>query len=135
MAGRLTIDAGPAAVDLTTVTAGGATVGVFLDEALTAEIPLPRRVSGGGALSVYVADATITPTVALASSGAVLSAVAAACGAGVPVRLGPLTNSVTGGVPLASRPTVVGSRAGNAALASLVTQLAALGLVVDGTTA
>ena len=38
-----------------------------------------------------------------------------------------------GALPIA-RPTVVGSRAANAALASLVQQLAALGLVTDGTT-
>lgn len=135
MAGRLTIDAGPTSVDLVTVTVGGASVGVYLDEALTASVPLPMRVSGGGARAVYVADATITPTVVLSSTAAVLSAAAVPCGAGVPVRLGPLTNSVTGGIPVASRPTVTGSRGGNAALASLVTQLAALGLIIDGTTA
>jgi hypothetical protein len=39
-----------------------------------------------------------------------------------------------GATPIA-RPTVTGSRAGNAALASLLTQLAAEGLIVDSTTA
>jgi hypothetical protein len=39
-----------------------------------------------------------------------------------------------GNTPIA-RPTVTGSRGGNAALASLLTQLAALGLVTDSTTA
>jgi hypothetical protein len=34
-----------------------------------------------------------------------------------------------------AQPTVTGSRGGNAALASLLTQLAALGLIVDGTSA
>jgi hypothetical protein len=33
-----------------------------------------------------------------------------------------------------TRPTVSGSRGGNAALADLVAKLAALGLIVDGTT-
>jgi hypothetical protein len=32
------------------------------------------------------------------------------------------------------KPTVTGSRGGNAALASLLTQLAALGLVIDSST-
>lgn len=34
-----------------------------------------------------------------------------------------------------SPPTVTGSRGGNAALASLLTKLALLGIIVDGTTA
>ena len=34
-----------------------------------------------------------------------------------------------------TKPTVTGSRGGNAALASLLTQLATIGLIVDGTTA
>jgi hypothetical protein len=39
------------------------------------------------------------------------------------------------GVAPIARPTVTGSRAGNAAVASIAAQLAALGLVIDGTTA
>lgn len=39
------------------------------------------------------------------------------------------------GATPASKPTISGSRAANAALASLITQLATLGLVTDGTTA
>lgn len=38
------------------------------------------------------------------------------------------------GVPLVARPTVTGSRASGAALASLLTTLASLGLLIDGTT-
>ena len=39
------------------------------------------------------------------------------------------------GATPASKPTVTGSRGGNAALASLLTKLASLGLITDGTTA
>ena len=39
-----------------------------------------------------------------------------------------------GTVPLTSRPAVTGSRGGNAALASLLTTLANLGLITDSTT-
>lgn len=44
-----------------------------------------------------------------------------------------LALSFYGGVP-ETQPTVTGSRGGNAALASLLTELATLGLIVDGTT-
>lgn len=43
--------------------------------------------------------------------------------------------AVWGSAPPASQPTITGSRGGNAALASLLTEIAATGLVVDGTTA
>jgi hypothetical protein len=43
--------------------------------------------------------------------------------------------AVWGSTPPAVQPTITGSRAGNAALASLLTALAATGLIVDGTTA
>jgi len=42
---------------------------------------------------------------------------------------------VFGAAPPSARPTVAGSRAGNAALASLLTALAATGLITDGTSA
>jgi hypothetical protein len=42
---------------------------------------------------------------------------------------------VYGTAPPASAPTISGSRGGNAALASLITALAATGLIIDGTTA
>ena len=42
--------------------------------------------------------------------------------------------AVNGATPPA-KPTVTGSRGGNAALASLLTALASYGLIVDGTTA
>ena len=35
----------------------------------------------------------------------------------------------------ATKPTITGSRGGNAALASFLTQMASLGLLTDGTTA
>jgi len=42
---------------------------------------------------------------------------------------------VFGAAPPIAQPTVTGSRGGNAALASLLTALAATGLIVDGTSA
>lgn len=50
-----------------------------------------------------------------------------------------LTNSVNAKdidvfIPPAAPPTVIGSRGGNAALASLLTGLAGLGIIVDSTT-
>lgn len=39
------------------------------------------------------------------------------------------------GVPRVARPVVTGSRGGNAALASMLTALASLGLIIDSTTA
>jgi len=48
------------------------------------------------------------------------------CGSGI---------AVWGSAPPASQPTITGSRGGNAALASLLTEIAATGLVIDGTTA
>lgn len=43
--------------------------------------------------------------------------------------------SAFGATPPATQPTVTGSRGGNAALASLLTTIAATGLIIDGTTA
>jgi hypothetical protein len=43
------------------------------------------------------------------------------------------TASFYGAAP-AAQPTITGSKGANAALTSLITQLAALGLIVDGTT-
>lgn len=49
-----------------------------------------------------------------------------------PVFTGPVTFTL---LAPTSKPTVTGSRGGNAALASLLTGLAALGLLTDSTTA
>ncbi|GHG34382.1 hypothetical protein GCM10017784_30170 [Deinococcus indicus] len=51
----------------------------------------------------------------------------------ITLRWGVNTIGFLGAAPIA-RPTITGSRGGNAALASLITQQAALGLVIDGTT-
>lgn len=61
-------------------------------------------------------------------------------GNGVTTATGDITiSSATGkigfnGAPI-SKPTVTGSRGGNAALASLLTALASYGLIIDGTSA
>jgi hypothetical protein len=43
--------------------------------------------------------------------------------------------SVSGTLSVGTVPTITGSRGGNAALANLLTALAAMGLIVDGTSA
>lgn len=43
--------------------------------------------------------------------------------------------SVSGTLSIGTVPTITGSRGGNAALASLLTALAAMGLIIDGTSA
>jgi hypothetical protein len=47
---------------------------------------------------------------------------------------GPVSEIGFFGTTPVAKPTVTGSRGGNAALASLLTQLAAMGLIVDSTT-
>jgi hypothetical protein len=53
------------------------------------------------------------------------------------IRIGDFTHTAVtiGPVTLAPKPTITGSRAGNAALADLLTKLAAMNLIIDSTTA
>lgn len=89
MAGRITIAAGFAPVILAGLDASNATV-AYQDVALTVPVPLPVTITQDGALTLYCADAaTITPTVKDQSGAHTLSAVATACRAGFPVKLGP----------------------------------------------
>ena len=53
---------------------------------------------------------------------------------GTAIKLNSTTLGFYGTTP-AAKPTISGSRGGNAALASLLTQLAGLGLITDSTTA
>lgn len=89
MAGRITISAGRAPVVLTGLDASNGTV-AYQDVALTIPVPLPVTIAQDGALILYCTDtATITPTVKDPTGAHTLSAVATACRAGFPVKLGP----------------------------------------------
>lgn len=98
MAGRITVSAGTAPIILTGLDSTNATP-AYLDLELTARVYLPVTVPAGGAKILYVADtASITPTVT-DSAGDVLSAVATACRAGLPVTLGPFTTVSSDQIP------------------------------------
>lgn len=92
MAGRVTVNAGASPVVLTGLDATNATA-AYNDQALADRVHLPLTIPGGGARVLYTADsASITPTVT-DPAGNVLSAVAAPCRPGQPVRLGPFAGA------------------------------------------
>lgn len=99
MAGRITVNAGPAPVVLTGLDATNATV-AYADYGLTTPVPLPLTVQQYSAVTLYCTDsASITPTVKDPTLAHTLSAVATACRDGRPVALGPF--AYTGSIAVA----------------------------------
>lgn len=112
--------------------AGSGAVEVHKDSSTSKAVAFGMAVPGAA-----IGDDFIFSTYASGGAWAARMTIANASGA---LRLhaygaGVLKTDASGNVGLISPPSVTGSRGGNAALASLLTQLASLGIIVDNTTA
>lgn len=95
----------------------------------TLGVSISAATGAGGSVLMYNSAGTVQGEVVASSTASGISMNASSTGY---VRLGTSLNSLAFfGQAGSSRPTVTGSRGGNAALASLLTALATLGLIVD----
>lgn len=112
---------------------GGGNVGISVGGALQALVQ-----GQAGAVNYPVLRGSSTTNVAFFPEGAgadlTMTVQGKGANGGVCIGVGSGRVAFYGGTP-AVKPSIAGSRAGNAALADLLTKLAALGLITDGTTA
>ena len=121
---------------------GGGTGGIVIDDAGTDGITITETGVLGNSAGINVTDTT-TGGVNILGSGAGGVTITGSVGNGLNLSgggggifIGTSSFDDVGffGQTPANRPTVTGSRGGNAALASLLTALATLGLIVDSST-